>query len=121
MKHLQRRTVTTAAQLAAWALCAAATCSAHAQSKAEPSYFNGPSIARAHQQATFSGGNFKANSAVTVMIKSPAGNEAAYSAVVGADGKLVYAFIPTENGAYTLRVTNPEGKVLAAANVNAQR
>jgi hypothetical protein len=121
MKLSQSPIVHTAAQVAAVALFAIAAGGAQAQSKTETTYLSGPSIALANQQASFSGGNFRANSAVTVMVKSPSGNEAAYSAVVDAQGKLVYAFIPTESGIYAVRVTGTDGKVLASSMVNAKR
>jgi hypothetical protein len=121
MKLLQSPFVNTAAQRVAVALFAIAASGAQAQAKTEKTYLSGPSIALANKQASFSGGNFKANSAVTVVVKSPGGNEAAYSAVVDAEGKLVYAFVPTESGIYAVRVTGTDGKVLASSMVNAQR
>ena len=105
------------ALIAAMILCAAAASAVHADSAT----LVGPSIAQAHQAATFNGSKFAPNTAVTVMITSPSGQEAGYSAVVDAQGRLVYAFTPTEEGLYALRVVAGKGTVLATSNVFSRR
>ena len=56
---------------------------------AADAFISGPSIARANTPVLLSGGNFAPNTAVTVMVRSPNGQEAGYGAVVNADGTLL--------------------------------
>lgn len=102
---------------AALILCTAAAGAVQAQTAS----FAGPSMAQANKSAAFKGTNFEPNTPVTVMVKSPSGLEAGYSAVVDAQGQLVYAFTPTEDGVYALRVIAGKGKVLATSNIIARR
>ena len=118
MKSLPSRTLVVAARIFSAMTLVAATAGAV---QAQPAYLSGPSIASAKQAAIFRGANFAPNSAVTVMVKAPSGTEAGFSAVTDAEGKLVYEFVPTENGMYSLRVVSERGKALASSSIVGRR
>lgn len=114
----QTTTTARAARLAAALLvCASASSAVTAQTAT----LVGPSIAQANKAMSLAGSNFEPNRAVTVMVTSPSGAEAGFSAVADAEGRLVYEFTPTEDGMYAVRVMGGKGKVLASSNVFSRR
>ena len=66
---------------------------------AADAFISGPSIARANTPVLLSGGNFAPNTAVTVMVRSPNGQEAGCGAVANADGTLSDLVTPQSAGA----------------------
>lgn len=92
-------------------------CTLAASAWADRPSFSGPSMTRPSSPTAFSGQGFVPNSAVTVMVKSPSGAAAGYGAVTAANGSLSYTLVPTQQGAYTVSVTNSSGQVLATAVV----
>jgi hypothetical protein len=87
--------------------------------RAETPFFSGPSITKLAAPTTFSGKSFAANAAVTVMLKSPDGSSAGYSAVTAADGSFKYTLTLPLPGAYTITVADSGGRTLASAVVAA--
>lgn len=98
-------------------LAAALTGAAFAAAALAAPFFSGPSVVKGKQAAQFSGKGFAPGSAVTVMVKSPSGNAAGYGAVATAQGEFQYTLQPTEQGAYTVTVTDSGGRPLASATV----
>lgn len=94
--------------------CGALTASA----AADRVYFSGPSIARVGAEQVFTGGKFKPNLPVTVMVKAPGGQESGYSAVTGADGSLSHAVLPDRRGLYQLKVMDAAGVLLVKTQLN---
>lgn len=80
--------------------------------------FSGPSVGRASTAADFAGKGFAANVSVMVMVKSPDGGSAGYSAVTNAAGEFSFTLTPPRSGIYTLTVTDAGGQALASASLN---
>ncbi|MDM4766638.1 hypothetical protein [Pelomonas sp. SE-A7] len=80
--------------------------------------FSGPSVGKASTAAEFKGSGFAANASVLVMVKSPDGNSAGYSAVTDASGEFRFTLTPSQSGVYTLTVANSGGQSLASATVS---
>lgn len=91
---------------------------AGAASMAAPATFNGPSIARPAETASFKGKGFRANTAVTVVVTDPSGAESHYSAVTDAGGRLRHDLAPSASGLYRLKVIGAQGRELASTVVN---
>ena len=89
--------------------------------RADAPHFSGPSMARPAAPTTFSGKGFAANAAVTVMVLAPSGAAAGFSAVTSADGALSYTLVPSQEGAYTITVTDSGGQALAKLVVAVMR
>lgn len=102
------------------ALCSAALAAVASSAWAAPS-LSGPSVAGARTPAVFSGSRFAPNTAVTIAIRSPSGAEAHYGAMVDAQGRLEYRFVPREAGLHSLRVLDSGGRQLSATNLSAMR
>lgn len=77
----------------------------------------GPSMLQRSQAADFSGVGYAPNSAVTIALKTPSGQESHVSAVTGPNGSLSYRLAPTQSGMHSLRVLDSSGKTLSAANL----
>ena len=80
--------------------------------------FAGPSMVRTNEAASFDGRGFGANSALTVVVVSPSGAEAHFSAVPDAKGRLSYTATGTERGLHKVKVVNAKGKAVAMAAFN---
>lgn len=101
------------------AAIAAVLCTAAALASAdERPHFSGPSVARVGTEQVFAG-KFKPNMAVTVMVRSPSGQEAGFSAVTDSTGRLRYPLTPTQAGSYTLKVVDASGQSLVQAQLYA--
>lgn len=94
-------------------LCGAAL----AASGNEHGHFSGPSVARVGAQQVFAG-KFKPNLPVTIMVRSPSGQESGFSAVTDSDGRLRYPITPDRAGVYTLKVVDSSGKQLVQAQLH---
>jgi len=97
----------------------AALCSAAAL--AAGPYLSAPSVIKASEAARLVGGNFPANTTVTVTITRPDGAQAGYGASVGADGGLQYSFGATQAGTYLVSVADSGGRTLAQTRVTFSR
>lgn len=100
------------AAIAAVLCCAALTASAN-----ERGHFSGPSVARVGAEQVFSG-KFKPNLPVTIMVRSPSGQEAGYSAVTDNEGRIRYPITPDRAGVYTLKVVDSSGQPLAQTQLH---
>ena len=80
--------------------------------------FSGPSMVKAAQQVVLSGSGFAANSAVSISVTNPSGNEAHYSAVTGADGRISYTLVPSAPGVYTVKVLSSGGATLSETRLH---
>jgi hypothetical protein len=69
--------------------------------------------------ADFTGRGFVPNAAVSISIRPPDGSEAHYSAVVAADGLLIYRVLPKSVGTHTVTVLDSSGKALSATKFQA--
>lgn len=80
--------------------------------------FAGPSMIELAKAAVFIGQGFKPNASVSIALRTPAGVESQFSAVVAADGSLSYRVQPQTAGVYSLTVLDSGGKTLASTNFN---
>ncbi len=83
------------------------------------SSFSGPSLVTTAKGAEFTGRGFVPNAAVSISIRPPDGSEAHYSAVVAADGLLIYRVLPKSVGTHTVTVLDSSGKALSATKFQA--
>ena len=77
----------------------------------------GPSMLQRSQAADFSGVGYVPNSAVTIALTTPSGQESHVSAVTSPNGSLSYRLSPAQSGVHSLRVLDSSGKTLSAANL----
>jgi hypothetical protein len=83
------------------------------------SSFSGPSLVAKAKGAEFTGRGFVPNAAVSISIRSPDGSEAHYSAVVAADGQLLYRVLPKSVGNHIVTVLDSSGKALSTTKFQA--
>lgn len=76
----------------------------------------GPSLVMASKGAVFTGRGFAPNSAVSISLRSPAGVESHFSAVVAADGSISYRIDSKPVGTYSLKVLDTGGRVISTSN-----
>jgi len=81
--------------------------------------FSGPSLVATAKGAEFTGRGFVPNAAVSISVRSPDGSEAHYSAVVAADGLLLYRVVPKSVGSHTVTVLDSSGKALSTTKFQA--
>lgn len=74
---------------------------------------SGPSMVKASQQVVLNGTGFAVNSAVSISVTNPSGNEAHFSAVTGPDGRISYTVVPSAPGLYTVKVLSSGGVALS--------